>query len=354
MTMRSLFHKRMTAALLAVVMVLSLLPGQTARALAEDPDDNVRGSISATLRIDYAQSLETLRDREVRVEVLRGSTSLGTVPLTAFEAGSLSGGSQVLVSARSRDGGDLGGGSWPGYLDLELNGLPLDTYTLRFTGRGYVPFEQKVSFSNYAQHVLLGTGDGTFTLGDVNGDKKVNSADREALAAALQSQDPKDLERYDLNGDGLIDIVDLAYIDRQLNASGGAEVIPTALLNPPVVISEVTKALEAAGVTYEGGELRTCSGIRRSRSTPSSAKPAAGILFCPCPWMKAPICRRSASSPPPPGSPGPSSPARSWWRTRGRTRSASPLTTPRPRAFTPSPGTLRATSSPSTWASGCR
>ncbi len=255
MTMRSLFHKRMTAALLAVVMVLSLLPGQTARALAADPDDDVRGSISATLRIDYAQSLETLRDREVRVEVLRGSTSLGTVPLTAFEAGSLSGGSQVLVSARSRDGGDLGGGSWPGYLDLELNGLPLDTYTLRFTGRGYVPFEQKVTFSNYAQHVLLGTGDGTFTLGDVNGDGKVSTADREALAAALQSQDPKDLERYDLNGDGLIDIVDLAYIDRQLNASGGAEVIPTALLNPPVVISEVEKELKAAGVTYEGGEL---------------------------------------------------------------------------------------------------
>ena len=255
MTMRSLFHKRMTAALLAVVMVLSLLPGQTARALAADPDDDVRGSISATLRIDYAQSLETLRDREVRVEVLRGSTSLGTVPLTAFEAGSLSGGSQVLVSARSRDGGDLGGGSWPGYLDLELNGLPLDTYTLRFTGRGYVPFEQKVTFSNYAQHVLLGTGDGTFTLGDVNGDKKVNSADREALAAALQSQDPKDLERYDLNGDGLIDIVDLAYIDRQLNASGGAEVIPTALLNPPVVISDVEKALADADVTCEGGEL---------------------------------------------------------------------------------------------------
>ena len=255
MTMRSLFHKRMTAALLAVVMVLSLLPGQTARALAEDPDDDVRGSISATLRIDYAQSLETLRDREVRVEVLQGSNSLGTVPLTAFEAGSLSGGSQVLVSARSRDGGDLGGGSWPGYLDLELNGLPLDTYTLRFTGRGYVPFEQKVTFSNYAQHVLLGTGDGTFTLGDVNGDKKVNSADREALAAALQSQDPKDLERYDLNGDGLIDIVDLAYIDRQLNASGGAEVIPTALLNPPVVISDVEKALADADVTCEGGEL---------------------------------------------------------------------------------------------------
>ena len=255
MTMRSLFHKRMTAALLAVVMVLSLLPGQTARALAADPDDDVRGSISATLRIDYAQSLETLRDREVRVEVLRGSTSLGTVPLTAFKAGSLTGGSQVLVSARSRDGGDLGGGSWPGYLDLELNGLPLDTYTLRFTGRGYVPFEQKVTFSNYAQHVLLGTGDGTFTLGDVNGDKKVNTADREALAAALQSQDPQDLERYDLNGDGLIDIVDLAYIDRQLNASGGAEVIPTALLNPPVVISDVEKALADAGVTCEGGEL---------------------------------------------------------------------------------------------------
>ena len=43
MTMRSLFHKRMTAALLAVVMVLSLLPGQTARGLAADPDDDVRG-----------------------------------------------------------------------------------------------------------------------------------------------------------------------------------------------------------------------------------------------------------------------------------------------------------------------
>ena len=256
MTMRPLFHKRLTAALLAVVMVLSLLPGQTARAAASGGD--VYGSITATLRIDYAQSLDTLAARNVQVEVLQGNTSLRTVPLTDFSESDLpinSKTSQVLVSARSRDGGDLGGGSWPGYLDLELNGLPLGTYTLRFTGRGYVPFSQSVTLSQYAQHVVLGTGDGTFTLGDVNDDGQVNAADREALAAVLQSQDPEDLKRYDLSGDGLIDIVDLAYIDRQLKASGGAEVIPTALLYPPILVSDIEDELNKNNITVLDGDL---------------------------------------------------------------------------------------------------
>ena len=96
MTMRSLFHKRMTAALLAVVMVLSLLPGQTARALAADPDDDVRGSISATLRIDYAQSLETLRDREVRVEEALHKVSM--FDRSGHKPSEMSGGQQQRVA----------------------------------------------------------------------------------------------------------------------------------------------------------------------------------------------------------------------------------------------------------------
>ena len=235
--------------LLAAVLALLLLLARTGRAA-----DAAAGAIAATVRIDYAQSLAELQERDIRLEVLQGSASLGSVQLTRPGTYALSG-SQALVSARNADGGDLGGGSWPGYLDVELSGLPLGSYTLRFSGRGYVSFDQAVTLSDCSWHLVLGTGDGTLTLGDVNGDGRVDTRDRDALSAALGSRTARDVELYDLSGDGAVDIVDLAYINRQLGASGGAQAIRTALLAPPISAAAVGEALKGTSTTVTGGTL---------------------------------------------------------------------------------------------------
>ena len=244
-------YKRLLSSLLAAVLALSFLPPGMARAAGAA---EVSGTLAATLRLDYSQKLEELQERNVQVSLLRDGTALGRVDL-ARPGSCRVGGYEAVVSARNADGGDLGGGSWPGYLDLEVRGLPRGKYTLRFTGTGYTPFSEELDMTDHAWRLIAGTGDATFTLGDVNGDSRVDTRDREALAKALGSSSAGDIARYDLNGDGLIDIVDLAYINRLIVATGGAQKIETGALTPPVNPDAGQEELDKAGTHIDSGSL---------------------------------------------------------------------------------------------------
>ena len=219
------FRQRILSWLLAAALLLPALPA------AEAEEISVSGSISATLRIDWLQSLEGLRNRDLQAELFQGGRSLGSLDLTA-EGQTVLGGYAAAVTLRNRDGGSLGGGNWPGYLDIAVDGLPQGDYALAFTGEGYVPFRQEMTLQDCSKHVTLGTSDGTFTLGDVNGDGRVNTRDRELLSGALGSDSRQDLARYDLTGDGVVDIRDLTCLTRNLRAAGEAEVQDTYLLAP--------------------------------------------------------------------------------------------------------------------------
>ena len=252
-----------TSRLLAALLTVALLFSLSSVALAADatltavePDQTVTGSITATLRIDYAQRLSELDRRDLRAELFRDNASLGQFHLAQLGEQTLASYS-VKVSARNADGGDLGGGQWPAALEFTVSGLPLGDYHLRFTGQGYRPFTtQAVTLADCAQHVTLGTGDATFTLGDVTGDGAVTDADRAAYTAVLGSSLPQDLTAYDLNGDGAINIVDLAYVNRLTAAQGSeATVQSTTLLAPPVDAVESVKELTAAGTTLKSGEV---------------------------------------------------------------------------------------------------
>ncbi len=221
-------RKRILSLLLAGAL---LLPGLPPAEAAWDGGNN--GRLAATVRVDWPQTQAALRDREVRAELFQSGRSLGTLDL-AEDGRTEVGGYPAEVTLRNQDGGPLSGGRWPGYLDLEVSGLPQGDYALELTGEGYTAFRQNLTLGDYSQHVILGTGDASFTLGDVNGDGQVNSRDREELSKALASTAQRDLERYDLNGDGEIDIYDLAIVSRNLYAEGLPEVRDTQLLAPPV------------------------------------------------------------------------------------------------------------------------
>lgn len=209
-----------------------LVPGLPAAEAAWDGADG--GAVSATVRVDWPQTLEALRDRRVRAELFQEGRSLGTLDLTEENGGADLSGYPASVSLRNQDGGDLGGGRWPGYLDFTVSGLPRGNYALEFTGDGYADCRQELTIGEYSQHVTLGTADASFTLGDVNGDGRVNARDREELAEALGSRSRRDLENCDLNGDGVVDVYDLAIVSRNRSAEGTAEVRDTTLLAPPV------------------------------------------------------------------------------------------------------------------------
>ena len=246
-------RKRILSFLLAAAMLTAFLPPAGAA-----DTSSIRGTISATMRIDYPQLLGELHERGVSVELFRNGSSLGKLPLTREASGVSLGGGTAAVSLRNTDGGALGGGQEPGYLDLAVGGLPQGSYELVFTGRGYVTFRQSVELDKYDRHIILGTGDATFSLGDVDGSGRVDETDRDLVTGALGSKEPGDLERYDLNGDGVIDVRDLACVSRSVLAKGGAELQETALLAPPVGIVRPLEGTSVEGDMFgifrEGGE----------------------------------------------------------------------------------------------------
>ena len=225
---------RFLSALLCIAVLCSALPPAWAA-----PAGAASGSISLTLRLDYDQPIAQLQSRQVQVKLYQGQLLLGSLPLYQKADTTLSG-CPAQVSVRA------------GYLDLSVSGLPLGSYILELTGLGYRTVRQSVTLGSFSQHVTLGTGDATFTLGDVNGDGWVNQLDRDAMSAVLGSTAPQDLRVYDLNGDGAIDIVDLSWLSRGITAAGTAGVRDTVMLAPPVDSSASSRELEQAGVSVTG------------------------------------------------------------------------------------------------------
>ncbi len=242
-------HKRLSAALLAASMALSMLTP----AWAAGTDGT--GSLRAAVRLDYVQELSELRERNIRAELLQGRNSLGSLSLTEPDSRRL-GGCWAEVSLRDRLGGELTGSALPGALDLSVEGLPQGSYTLRLTGEGYASCDAQFVIGGYDQYIEVGTGDGTFALGDFDGSGRVDARDRDLLSGALGSNSRADLSRYDLNGDGQIDIVDLAYVNHNVNtAPGRPTVLDTAAISVQPDVRQAEADLAASGTVTISGSV---------------------------------------------------------------------------------------------------
>lgn len=242
---------------LLVVLMLAVLALMSAATLALAADAPT-GNISATLRVDYVQRLSKLSACNLQMELLQGNKLLGQAPLTAAAELKL-GEYDAVIGLRDADSGELNaGGDWPAYIDIEIGGLAPGAYTLRFSGTGYKTFTQDIKIDDHSQHLIFGTADATLTLGDLNGDGRIDSKDQEVLAAHLGSGAAEDLAVYDLNGDGQINIIDLAYIVRNVNGTQkktlpAAEILPTFLLQPADG-RDLEAAISAADTVITEGE----------------------------------------------------------------------------------------------------
>ena len=248
--------KQLIAALLAAALMLPMSAPARAAGSVREAGQTPTGRVEATVRLDYVQTWDELVARDLQAELLRGEVSLGKVSLTS---GKTEGQTDCSfeASARNREGAPLDGGTaLPGALDLSVTGLPEGEYTLRFTGEGYAEYSVPFKIQDYNQYIEVGTGGGTFALGDFNGDKTVDKADRDSLSEALGSQQKAHVDKYDLNGDGKIDIIDLAYVNRNANTAKGAPVIlnttcRTAQLEENLAPNE----LKAAGTVVKEGSF---------------------------------------------------------------------------------------------------
>ena len=276
-------HTRLLSGLLAMLLAFGLLiPGIPASAQPEQGTGagSVTGSLTLALRLDYAQSLEALGAHQVKAALYRGEEKLGELPLSK-PGQALMGENPAQITAKNADGGEDATG-WPKYMELAVDSLPAGYYTLELTGLGYRTNTQTVDLTTHEAYLALGTGDGTFTLGDLNADGQVDSADRDLLCAKLGSQAPGDLALCDFNGDGKIDVIDLACVNCNIGASGEAFAAQGAMLAPPVDMVQAENALAGAGVTVESGSLQEVF----SQGGTGATLRAAGDLSLPIPFTE--------------------------------------------------------------------
>jgi hypothetical protein len=232
------WRKRLTAALLSLAMALSLFAPwpQTARAAGT----GAAGSIGLTVRFDLPQTRAAVEGRGVKLTLTRGTERL-ELPLAAGTAVRNDFQAPVSVKAKNIDGVEMTTEARLGYYQAEVSGLAQGTYRLEVTGTGYVPYSADVTLDSYSRHVITGTGDGTFALGDVNGDGVLDEQDLTYLEARLGGAP----EGCDLNGDGAVDVTDLAYVNYILNEHGSAQILETGAITVPVV--------ETAGLIFRSG-----------------------------------------------------------------------------------------------------
>ena len=208
---------------------------------AETAASGATGSIALTVRFDLPQLAAEVAGRDLRLALTGGGREV-TVSLPDGAAAGADG-LAVSVEAQNVQGVPLTTERRIGYYQVTLDGLPTGDYTMTLTGRGYAACTTRVELEDYSRHVLLSTGNGSFALGDVDGDGAVTAADRDAMDAHLGQTG--DLATYDLNGDGVVDVTDLSYINKLVGVEGEPQILSTAAI--------VRTTVEEGSVNLSGG-----------------------------------------------------------------------------------------------------
>lgn len=120
-----------------------------------------------------------------------------------------------------------------------FDNLELGTYTLKVEGTNYITYTQKLEINNEVAKVVLSNGHnindvlvngqikyGVVGLGDITGDGLINETDEKLMIEKIESGVYE--ERYDLNKDQKIDIIDLSYI--VFNKNRNIEATPINML----------------------------------------------------------------------------------------------------------------------------
>ncbi|WP_243426024.1 M60 family metallopeptidase [Flavonifractor plautii] len=248
---------RVISGLLSLAMMVGPCTAWLPAAAAASPQESLTlrteqtatGSIALTLSFDLPQRADEVKSRDIRL-TLTGSDKNITVSL---KDGSATGadGLSVTTEALNTQGAPLTTEQQLGAYTAVVSGLPVGEYTMTVTGTGYASRTTPVTLWDYSQHVLMSTADGSFSLGDVTGDGAVTSADRAALDEQLGKTSA--LDTYDLNGDGVVDVTDLSYVNKMMDLEAEPRILSTtAIVSPAVDESAVTFTEGSAADLFTG------------------------------------------------------------------------------------------------------
>ncbi len=138
-------------------------------------------------------------------------------------------------------------------------GIHEGKYTLKVTGTHYVPYSQSIEIASNCVTITLYNDDavnegreagklfGVIALGDFDGsDGKITDADAKLVRKAIDSKDTA----YDMDGDGDVDLTDLAYVVR--NQNGNTEAKPVRTMSV-LALKKAAKAETSSGSAQVAG-----------------------------------------------------------------------------------------------------
>ena len=212
---------------------------------------NAKGSISTSIRFDYPFAYNKVKQQDIKVSLKKGNSSvveikLGAKPQVIKNIGNY----PVEIVAKNIHDVEITTEDVIGSYYINIKNLEQGTYQFVYEGEGYKTYTSKdIVISDYSKNVTVGTGDATFSYGDINGDQSITKDDLEAIEQAIKDGN----HTYDINGDNKVDIVELTYVKQQLEAKGEEVQTDLAAIISPNVIAAVDESIKDAKLEIADG-----------------------------------------------------------------------------------------------------
>ena len=123
------------------------------------------------------------------------------------------------------------------YIHIIIDGLTINQkYSVTLSGESFINYTyDNIDISSNSQRLVIADTKGTFAIGNLNDDNIIDEKDYDLLKnkieAITEEVSKEDLKKYDLNNDGIIDIVDLSYIANNMVS----EIKPELQSRQPIV-----------------------------------------------------------------------------------------------------------------------
>ena len=139
------------------------------------------------------------------------------------------------------------------YYNIVFSNLPQGNYDIEVTGNGFSNvIEKNVKIEDYSQRVIL-NNHGSMLFGDFDRNNKIDEEDYKDLFDNIETKDKELIKKYDLNRDGIVDILDLHYVHENLSlVKENSEIINTdVIINPSNVVLETKEGQEVMGTSAD-------------------------------------------------------------------------------------------------------
>lgn len=245
--------KRMAMVLAMAMVVQAVQPVPSVYAKEYIRTQGAKGNLSTHIQFDYPISYEKVKNQDMRVSLMQGKEVLLILDLGKADPVIVNKNNyRVEVKAHNAHGIELTTEEVIASYAISIQGLDQGTYTLKYEGEDYVTYQtEPIMIEDYSKHIMIHTGEETFSYGDLDGNDEVSDEDLKLLEEAIQQGN----HSLDLNGDDKVDITELTYVKHQISSTGGEVQRDTSAIIPTVVVENVDKGIQEAGLTVTEGSI---------------------------------------------------------------------------------------------------